>query len=176
MIWAHKGHTLYFYPDHFTREECHDATDEINGKFPVGSGIDVSYKEFDVPEGQQFDVTGVMHWAWAGKNMYFFPDNYTPDQCNDAAAAFSEVFPPWYGIDVYNKIADNYIVALQAGEEISASGVMHWSWAGSAFYFFSEVSNEELQTKFPSGSRIQVGYSDLVDYPRYDATLQMGLT
>jgi hypothetical protein len=48
----------------------------MNGRFPLGYGIDVSYqRDTLVPVGQDINASkGVLHYSWGGLTLYFWPD------------------------------------------------------------------------------------------------------
>jgi hypothetical protein len=73
--WAWNGNRILFYPDGYTVDTCAQAAVDISEKLPAGYRISVSNRlAMPVPAGQTFDITGVMHWAWNGNGIYFYPD------------------------------------------------------------------------------------------------------
>ncbi|CAB9513184.1 G8 domain-containing protein DDB [Seminavis robusta] len=92
--WAWAGRYTFFYPDGYTTDDCGQAALDFNDAFPVGYGIDVSFrKAVPVPAGQQITATnGVHHWAWHGDKLFFHPDV--------SVGEVNRLFPPGYVMQV----------------------------------------------------------------------------
>ncbi len=67
---------MFFFPEQSDPSTCQDVADEMNSKFPQGYGIDVSYRrDTSIETGQVIEASkGVLHYGWAGKYLYFWPD------------------------------------------------------------------------------------------------------
>jgi hypothetical protein len=155
---------MFFYPDGYTVDTCAQAAIDISEKFPAGYGISVSNRlVMPVPAGQTFDITGVMHWAWNGNRIYFYPDgdyDSSVQSCGQAASDFSDMFPVDYRVDISNRVA----TPVAPGETLDIDAVMHWSWNGRDMFFYPAQSDPatcndvaaEMTSKFPIGYGIDV--------------------
>lgn len=151
--FAWKGRTLFFYPN--IKEEA-----EIQSLFPPGASISMSY-ENTAPGGEEVLVDKVHHWAWAGKDLYFFPKGYSAEDCGIAAADISKKFPARYGIQVKYRAPD--LVVPPGQQFIASGGVLHWAWNGDKIFFHPDISADEVSSMFPTGYRMEVSYVSATD-------------
>jgi hypothetical protein len=134
----------------------------------VGTGLNDAVQLVDAATGQSMELTGVLHWAWAGRHMYFWPAN--PDrgaalaQCNAIANGQTltlEAVP-----DKGRPKADNLGLAFVHGSDVGQVGAAEGAFAGDAgwqhgigpFSIFFQVH----RIRFPSTFTILGNGSNLI--------------
>lgn len=89
LTWAHARRYMFVLPSEKSKATCDATVSDFNSKFKPGYNIKVDYPEG--PEGgEQFTVSGVHHWSWARRYMFFFPENSDVASCGATAQEFNQ--------------------------------------------------------------------------------------
>ena len=101
----------------------------MNSKFPIGYGIDVSYRqETSIPVGQQFHASkGILHYAWGGTSLWLWSD--------EDVSSINAKIRPGYRLEVGYKDAVDYhqikvspeaATCWKPGDELVLSSHTRW--------------------------------------------------
>eukprot|EP00526_Cylindrotheca_closterium_P003088 CAMPEP_0113602820 /NCGR_PEP_ID=MMETSP0017_2-20120614/955_1 /TAXON_ID=2856 /ORGANISM="Cylindrotheca closterium" /LENGTH=1570 /DNA_ID=CAMNT_0000511183 /DNA_START=2723 /DNA_END=7435 /DNA_ORIENTATION=+ /assembly_acc=CAM_ASM_000147 len=113
--------------------------------------------------GNSFKASRVMHWAWGGANMFYYAEDYTVANCQQAADDFNSAISVGESLEVSHHVDEGY-----GGNSFEIDKVMHWAHARKWFFFFPSESDPTTcaATSEDFNSKFKVGYNiDVSDPP-----------